>query len=77
LVEERVGGRVVTVDIAGGGFTRGFAGVVHLAGGGREFVKAACPDLHPVAADSYRSEARVLTALPAGVPAPALDRGDR
>lgn len=72
VVEHHAGDRVVGVDLAGGGFTRGFAGVVHLAGGGQAFVKAACPDLHPVAAESYRSEAKVLAALPLGVPAPAL-----
>lgn len=72
LVQERAGGRVASVDLAGGGFTRGFAGIVHLDGGGREFVKAACSDLHPVAANSYRSETKVLASLPVGVPAPAL-----
>lgn len=70
-VSELAGAEVLGAEVAGGGFTRGFAGVLRLAGGGSVFVKAAAPDL-PVAPSSYRAEAAVLAHLPAGVPAPRL-----
>jgi hypothetical protein len=57
---------------AGGGFTRGFAGLLTVADGGEVFVKAASAEVRPVAHRSYGTEARVLRALPAAVPAPRL-----
>ena len=70
-VAELAGAEVIRAEVAGGGFTRGFAGLLRLAGGGSVFVKAASSDL-PVAPSSYRAEASVLSNLPAGVPAPRL-----
>lgn len=75
-VAEREGHPVVAAGLAGGGFTRGYAGLVTLADGGEVFVKAASQEVRPVAASSYRTEALVLEALPAAVPAPRLRWAD-
>lgn len=74
-VAELAGAEVIGAEVAGGGFTRGFAALLTLAGGGSLFVKAASPEL-PVAPASYRAEASVLSKLPAGVPAPRLRFSD-
>jgi aminoglycoside phosphotransferase (APT) family kinase protein len=71
-VAELAGAAVVSVDVAGGGFTRGFAGTLGLADGTEVFVKAASELERPIAHRSYRTEAEVLRALPADVPAPRL-----
>jgi aminoglycoside phosphotransferase (APT) family kinase protein len=72
LVEERCGSPVVDAQSQGGGFTPGFASVLTCADGSRHFVKAASVKAQAAFAESYREEARKLTALPPGVPAPRL-----
>ena len=74
-VAELAGAEIIGAAVAGAGFTRGFAGVLHLAGGGWVFVKAAGPDL-PVVLSSYRAEASVLAHLSPAVPAPRLRFSD-
>lgn len=71
-VESLAGSPVRDVAPAGGGFTRGFAGLLTLADGDEVFVKAASAEVRPVAHRSYRTEARVLRSLPQDVPAPRL-----
>lgn len=71
-VEHHVGGSVVQARVATGGFTRGFAAVITTRDGTKCFVKAASMATTPIAATSYGAEARVLAALPSGVPAPRL-----
>ncbi len=71
-IEGRAGAEVAGVAVAGGGFTRGFAGLLDLADGTSVFVKAASHAIRPIAASSYAREAEVLRALPPEVPAPAL-----
>lgn len=71
-IEHHVGGPVTRARVATGGFTRGFAALVTTRAGDQCFVKAAALDATPIAATSYATEARVLAALPAGVPAPRL-----
>lgn len=75
-VEELSGASVARVEKAGGGFTRGFAGLLHLADGTSVFVKSASGEEQPIAASSYRTEAAVLAALPPSVPAPSLRWSD-
>jgi hypothetical protein len=70
-VAERVGA-VAEVEVAGGGFTRGFAALVRTTSGAAVFVKATSTTSLPVIASSYRAEIAVLQALPDGVPAPRL-----
>lgn len=69
-IGERLGRPIVTVDSAGGGFTRAFAAVVTGADGERAFVKAA-PAGSPEAI-GYAREAAITAELPAAVPAPRL-----
>ncbi|NYE94919.1 hypothetical protein FHU41_001140 [Psychromicrobium silvestre] len=69
-VEAQLGGLVRSVDLAGGGFTPGFAGIVR-TDTAEVFVKAA-PAAEEWMFRSYAREAEVHAALPAGVPAPAL-----
>ena len=69
-VAERLGGPVVAVRSAAGGFTRGFAGVLHTADGSAAFVKAAAAAEHPHLVDWYAREAAILDRLPVGLPVP-------
>jgi aminoglycoside phosphotransferase (APT) family kinase protein len=69
-VVERLGGRVIAARTAGGGFTRGFAAVLDIAGGDRAFVKASRED-SPLAY-AYAREAEITAVLPTAVPAPRL-----
>ena len=71
-VEQRIGTQVVEAHSQTSGFTPGFASVLVGADGSRHFVKAASVKAQRMFADSYREEARKLTALPDGVPAPRL-----
>ncbi len=64
----RLGAPVVAARAVTDGFTRGFAGVLTAADGGRVFVKAAPGDSH--LAHWYAREAAVLDRLPPAVPAP-------
>jgi len=72
LVEERCGAPVVEATSQGGGFTPGFASVLVCEDGSRHFVKAASTVAQRIFAESYREEARKLSALPETVPAPRL-----
>jgi hypothetical protein len=71
-IEDMAGAPVAAAAVAGGGFTRGFAGMLQLADGRCVFVKAAPEAELPVVATSYRREAEVLAVLPDGVPCPRL-----
>lgn len=71
-VAERLGGPVVEVRAATGGFTRGFAAVLRTADGRRAFVKAAASAGHPHLVDWYAREAAILDRLPVGLPVPRL-----
>jgi len=72
LVEERLGGRVVSAVSQGSGYTPGFASRLTLANGSRVFVKAADDATRMLFAASYREEIRKLHQLPTAVPAPRL-----
>ncbi|SCE96243.1 Phosphotransferase enzyme family protein [Micromonospora chokoriensis] len=69
-VSDRLGSPVVTARVAGAGFTRGFAAVLHTAAGGRAFVKAAPAAEQPHLVEWYAREAAILDRLPADLPAP-------
>jgi hypothetical protein len=71
-VERRCGSPVAQAISQTSGFTPGFASVLVCEDGSRHFVKAASVKAQRVFADSYREEARKLSALPASVPAPPL-----
>lgn len=72
LIEDRCGSSVVTAESQTSGFTPGFASVLTCEDGTNHFVKAASVRAQRQFADAYREEARKLTALPAGAPAPRL-----
>lgn len=69
-IEQRLGGAVVGVTVAGGGFTRGFAAVLATGTGTRAFVKAADLAVQHHLAEWYYHEVLITDALPPGVPAP-------
>lgn len=71
-IERRCGSPVVSAISQTSGFTPGFASVLVCEDGSRHFVKAASVKAQRTFADSYREEARKLTALPPDVPAPRL-----
>lgn len=71
-IEARLGAPVREATSQGSGFTPGFASRLVLADGTRAFVKAADDATQPDFAASYREESRKVSALPPGVPAPAL-----
>ncbi|WMF04420.1 phosphotransferase family protein [Micromonospora robiginosa] len=66
----RLGGPPAAVEVAGGGFTRGFAAVLTGPTGERVFVKAAALDGQRHLVDWYAHEAAILARLPAGLPVP-------
>ena len=74
-VESLLGSPVVQHQSHPGGFSPGTADGVVCADGREAFVKAVHPDLNPESPDLHRSELRVMRALPAGLPAPALVGG--
>ena len=71
-IERKCGSPVREAISQTSGFTPGFASVLVCEDGSRHFVKAASVKAQRLFADSYREEARKLTALPASVPAPRL-----
>ena len=71
-IERRCGSPVVSAISQTSGFTPGFASVLTCEDGSKHFVKAASVRAQKVFADSYREEARKLSALPDGLPAPGL-----
>jgi hypothetical protein len=72
LIERECGSSVVEAASQGGGFTPGFASVLTCSDGSRHFVKAASQKAQRAFAESYREEARKLSALPREAPAPRL-----
>lgn len=72
LVCQRLGSPVVDARSQRAGFTPGFASRLVCADGGRAFVKAASSRTDPTIAACYRGEARIVAALPPGLPVPAL-----
>lgn len=64
-IEANISQPVTRVEVAGGGFTPGFAAVIN----DRWFIKAA-PARIPWLFDAYRREAEVAAALPEGIPMP-------
>ena len=71
-VEERLGVPVIEAVSQPAGFTPGLACVLTGSDGRRIFVKAAASVAQRAFAQAYLAEARILRALPPGVPAPAL-----
>ena len=71
-IERKCGSPVVEAESQGAGFTPGFASVLTCEDGTRHFVKAASVKAQRLFADSYREEARKLTALPDSIPAARL-----
>jgi hypothetical protein len=71
-IEEHCGSPIVKALSQGGGFTPGFASVLICEDGTRHFVKAASSAAQRPFAESYREEARKLSALPPDAPAPRL-----
>jgi Phosphotransferase enzyme family len=69
-VQRHLGTTVLTATSQTGGFTDGVAARVDLGNGERAFLKA-IPHDHELIED-YRTEARIATALPDGVPASRL-----
>jgi hypothetical protein len=73
LVEDRLGGPVVSAASQDSGFTPGFASVLTTATGTQGFVKAASKAAQGEIAASYAEEARKLSLLGDGIPAPRHD----
>ncbi|MGQ7295669.1 phosphotransferase family protein [Quadrisphaera sp. KR29] len=71
-VGAELGSPVVSAVSQPGGFSPGSADRVVAASGRRAFVKALDGERHPGSVELHRREARVLGALPAGLPVPAL-----
>ncbi|NLE17719.1 MAG: phosphotransferase [Propioniciclava sp.] len=71
-VETILGAPVVAHASHPGGFSPGTADRVTCADGAAAFVKAVHPYLNPDSPDIHRAELRVMRALPAGLPVPAL-----
>jgi aminoglycoside phosphotransferase (APT) family kinase protein len=69
-IAARLGGPPVAARVAGGGFTRGFAGLLAGPDGDRVFVKAAALAGQRHLADWYFREAEILARLPAGLAVP-------
>jgi aminoglycoside phosphotransferase (APT) family kinase protein len=72
VIEERLGGAVVSAVSQRSGFSPGMAARLQTAAGRRAFVKAVAPELNPDSPDIYRREARVAASLPASAPVPRL-----
>lgn len=79
-VEDLLGSPVVSAQTQSGGFSPGSADRVVTANGRRAFVKTAWTRLNRRSAGIHRQEARVVAALPSGIPVPRLlgcvDQGD-
>ena len=69
-VEAKLGSPVSSTQIASGGFSPAFAGVVTTRSGERTFVKAVGPAPNREAPTIYRREIRSLRRLPPGLPIP-------
>lgn len=79
-VEAAAGAPVRSAASQPGGFSPGFASVLRLSDGRSVFVKAVSGARNPDSPALHRQEAKILAALPAGVPTPRLlwshDDGD-
>lgn len=75
-VEDLLGSPVVSAQSQNAGFSPGSADRVVLADGRRAFVKTADPAVNTEAVELHLREARIVAALPAGLPA-AYGRGFR
>lgn len=73
LIEDSLRSPVVDAVSQQSGFTPGFASVLTTADGTRAFVKAASKAAQREIAGSYAEEARKLTILGDGIPAPRLE----
>ena len=71
-LEDALGGEIVAAETQPGGFSPGVASRIVLAGGRRFFVKAVAHEPNPESPEFHRREARIIDALPVGVPAPKL-----
>lgn len=71
-IDARLGSPVEDAASQDSGFTPGFASVLTCADGSLHFVKAAASTAQRMFAESYRTEARKLRALPPATPAPRL-----
>lgn len=71
-LERRLGARVVEAITQPSGFSPGLAARLLLEDGRRVFLKAVSQDANPDTHNIHRQEARILAALPEGVPAPRL-----
>ena len=71
-VEQILGEPVMEAAGQQGGFSPGTADRVLTVTGRRAFVKAVSPKLNEQSPEIHRKEARIVAALPAGIPAPPL-----
>ncbi len=72
VLEDRLGARVAESATQPQGFSPGLASRLLLADGRRVFLKAVHESANPDTPGIHRREARILSALPASVPAPRL-----
>lgn len=72
LVAAHCGSPIVSAESRNAGYTPGFASVLTCEDGSKHFVKAASVKAQKQFAHSYREEARKITGLPDGLPAPKL-----
>ena len=71
-VERELGSPIIEQPSQEAGFSPGVATRARLANGRRVFLKAVSESPNPSSPDIHRSEARIMAALPASVPAPRL-----
>ena len=71
-VERELGSPIIEQLSQEAGFSPGVATRARLANGRRVFLKAVSESPNPSSPDIHRSEARIMAALPASVPAPRL-----
>ncbi len=71
-IEKLLGNVVTAAQSQPGGFSEGVAARLHLANGGRVFVKAASAEVEPSVAGFHRREIAVTRRLPADAPVPRL-----
>ena len=76
ILTARLGAPVASVQLAGGGFTPGFAAVLTSEAGEALFAKAA-PASDAATFRSYQREAEVARLMPPGMPVPALQAAEQ
>ena len=72
IIEDRLRENVVAARSQPGGFSPGLASRLRFASGRMAFANAVSATRNPDSPGAHRREARILTALPTGVPAPRL-----